>query len=418
MKKCLAYLAILSLLLSLGTVFAAAELPPVGFTPGKFLADDPRAYSTVGTVTVDWKPDITSQIDMTDGDLSDWYAAGLTPTEITSYNMVSWVRDEAVTDWRMTSFCAADPDYMYLAFDITDPDFAYGTGGDTYDGDAIQLSLDFGGKLGEAIEEDPDWLMGPKNSFYSFSCEADGAPIRVMRQESDLNGWLTEADGDGVKGAAKRTDKGWSVELALSWQLLYDEYAWKAWDDDGLIYVSGDYELPLKVGCALYYLNRAESGGEILWAAGTTKGLVDDNGNPVVSWTPYDNGITWTLPYQPDMSFNCTGIVVVEGLDTTAPPETEPPYYPDVETYFSTEIATESLTMPPEWWAETEPVEWKETIPPEVETPLRDAAEDLDKEAELNAILEKYGCTSTLGAGSLAALLALAGAAYAIRKRK
>ena len=52
MKKCLAYLAILSLLLSLGTVFAAAELPPVGFTPGKFLADDPRAYSTVGTVNL------------------------------------------------------------------------------------------------------------------------------------------------------------------------------------------------------------------------------------------------------------------------------------------------------------------------------------------------------------------------------
>ena len=31
MKKCLAYLAILSLLLSLGTVFAAAELPSVSF---------------------------------------------------------------------------------------------------------------------------------------------------------------------------------------------------------------------------------------------------------------------------------------------------------------------------------------------------------------------------------------------------
>ncbi len=407
MKKCLAYLAILSLLLSLGTVFAAAELPSVSFTPGKFLADDPGAFSTVGTVTVDWKPDITSRIDMTDGDVSDWYAAGLTSTEITSYNMVSWVRDEAVTDWRMTSFCAADPDYMYLAFDITDPDFAYGTDGGTYDGDAIQLSLDFGCKLGDIAEKDPNVIMGPKNIFYSFSCEADGAPIRVMQQESDQDGWLTEADGDGVKGAAKRTDKGWSVELALSWALLYDGYAWKAWEDDARIFVSEGMEMPLRVGCALYYINRAESGGEVLWAAGVTKGVVDDDGNPVVSWTPYDNGIIWSLPIQKDMSFTCPQIVIVEGLETTAPPETETPFDPpevDVPVIEETETQTA--------------VEWYETIPPEVEETLRDAAEDLDAEDELNAVLEKYGCTAVVSMGSLTALLTVAAAAFVIRKKK
>jgi hypothetical protein len=100
--------------------------------------------------------------------------------------------------------------------------------------------------------------------------------------------------------------------------------------------------------------------------------------------------------------------VIVTGLEPTAP-ETEPPYDPDVETYFSTEIVTEALTMPPVW-EESYAVEWGETI--------RDAAESMDKEAELNAILEKYGCTSTLGLGSLAALLTLAAAAYVIRKRK
>ena len=44
--------------------------------------------------------------------------------------------------------------------------------------------------------------------------------------------------------------------------------------------------------------------------------------------------------------------------------------------------------------------------------------ESMDKEAELNAILEKYGCTSTLGLGSLAVLLTMAAAAYVIRKKK
>ena len=35
-----------------------------------------------------------------------------------------------------------------------------------------------------------------------------------------------------------------------------------------------------------------------------------------------------------------------------------------------------------------------------------------------NAILDKYGCTSTLGLGSLTALLTLAAAAFVIRKKK
>ncbi len=62
-------------------------------------------------------------------------------------------------------------------------------------------------------------------------------------------------------------------------------------------------------------------------------------------------------------------------------------------------------------------VEWYETIPPEVEETLRDAAESLDAEDELNAILEKYGCTSAVGLGSLTALMALAAAAYALKKK-
>jgi uncharacterized phage-associated protein len=71
-------------------------------------------------------------------------------------------------------------------------------------------------------------------------------------------------------------------------------------------------------------------------------------------------------------------------------------------------------------WEETYAVEWEETIryAVEWEETIRDAAEDLDKEAELNAILEKYGCTSTVGLGSLAVLLIMAAAAYVTRKKK
>ena len=79
MKKLIAFAALIALLLSLGTVFAAAELPEnVSFTPGKYLGGDPDAYSPVGEITVAWLPDVSDRVDMTDGDLSDWYALGLT----------------------------------------------------------------------------------------------------------------------------------------------------------------------------------------------------------------------------------------------------------------------------------------------------------------------------------------------------
>jgi hypothetical protein len=168
--------------------------------------------------------------------------------------------------------------------------------------------------------------------------------------------------------------------------------------------------LPLQVSACLYYVNHSAN-GVVQWAAGTTNGLTDDAGNPVVSWTAYDNGITWTLPYSNDVSINCTGvrpIYVHYPITETLPPETEPPYDPPVE-YPDTEewVETENQTM----------VEWYETIPPEVEETLRDAAESLDAEDELNAILEKYGCTSAVGLGSLTALLTVAAAAYALKKK-
>jgi hypothetical protein len=127
-----------------------------------------------------------------------------------------------------------------------------------------------------------------------------------------------------------------------------------------------------------------------------------------VSWTAYDNGITWTLPYSSDVSINCTGvrpIYVDYFLTETLPPETEPPYDPPVE---YPETVTDAVDLPL----------WTETIPPEVEETLRDAAEDLDAEEELNAILEKYGCTAVVSMGSLTALLTVAAAAFVIRKKK
>ena len=407
MKKCLAYVAVLALLLSLGTVFAAAEDLPDGimFTPGAYLSGNADEFAPVGDITVAWRPDISGTIDLTDGDLSDWYATDLERTNITSHNMVTWIQNETTNDFKITSFAAADSDYLYLAFDIVDDNFVYNTEDVLIGGDTIQLAMDFGGMMKKTLENEPDVLSNPKSIFYTFFCKSDGAPIRIMRQESDQDGWLTEANGDGVKGAARKTELGWSAEIALSWQLMYDDYVWKAWADDPKVYIGSDEMLPLQVSACLYYVNYG-SNGEIQWAAGTTNGISDDAGTPMVSWTAYDNGITWTLPYSRDVSINCTGVRQISvhyPITETLPPETEPPYDPPVE---YPETVTDAVDLPL----------WTETIPPEVEETLRDAAESLDKEDELDAILEKYGCTAVVSMGSLTVLLTVAAAAFVIRK--
>ena len=218
---------------------------------------------------------------------------------------------------------------------------------------------------------------------------------------------LSEANGDGVKGSASKTDTGWCAEFALSLDMMFDHYKWKAWDDDAKIYIGSDLKLPFKIGCCLYYLDRSEPAGSINWAAGTTNGLVDDKGVPQVSWTVYDNGINLELDYVEGMEFSCRDIVVIpveEPVDTNDCVETDPP--PVIESEPETDTETEPVT----------------DVEPEPETSLDTWQEpettQLDPEEELELLLKELGCSSVMEVGSLTALLALAGAAYAIRKRK
>ncbi len=436
MKKCFACVALLAMLLSLGTAFAAADdLPDVFWTSGHYAGASPEAFSTLGDIELTWDPDLADKLDLTDGDLSDWYNESIPGTVITPDNMISWVGGQSgvydpgmPVNWKMTSFYAADADFLYVAFDVVDANFVYATDPSSYNGDAIQLCVDFGGKLGELIAEDPSDLSNNHSIFYSFACVKDGAPIEIRLQESDQDGMLSEANGDPVKGSAKKTDEGWSVELALGWDMLGDHYMWKAWEDYCKIYVGTDERLTFKTGLSVMYLNRTESAGEITWAAGAVHGWTDENGTPLISWTPYDNSATLILPCDNRIRLNADWFVHLTS---------EPPYEPPVET--ESWIEETALTEPPyEPPVETEPWingpfdNYVDTMPsidvdtaPPVETapiyddePLRDAAEDRAPEDELNAILEKYGCTAVLGTGTLTALLTLAAAAYAIRKRK
>lgn len=420
MKNCFAACMILALLLSLGTTIAAAEGLPDGvqWQPSAYLCGDPAAFTEAGTITVTWRPGFSKEVDLRDGDLADWYRTGLTPSIIDTHHMIAWVGgpEDVTGGWGITTFAAADATYLYLAFDIMDGDFAYGEE-DAYNGDAIQLALDLGGRLNHLLQTDPDSLMSPKNLFYSFSCVEDGAPIRIMRQESEQDSWLTEAYGDGVMGAARKTERGWSVELAFTWQQLYDDYCFKAWEDSN-IYL-GMAEIDLQLSASLYYLNRTETGGDVTWAAGAVKHRINEEGKPCVSWTPYDNALAWVLPIEREMYFDCGGLVVSWGLETipepeeTAPPEPEETAPPEPEPEIGTEIGIETDTSPVCVYP-LPPVEiesWVEILSDTVEEPPYVEPDDIE------AILAKYGCTSTVGFGTLAVLTALAAAAYVLKKK-
>ncbi len=418
LKKAAWLLAVCGLLLSLSGLSASAYDAVIGedwpqhisVTPGNYACANPEDFSPVGEVKIKWVPDAASHTDMTDGDIADWWLLGLMqgfePLSITETNMVSWVggrqgvRDPGMPgDWGVKAYFMADADYVYMIFDVTDSDFAYGQTDQGYNGDALQLSIDFGGRLEDILRNEPDYFPQTQGIFYSFSCEGDGAPIRIMRQESDQDGLISEANGDGIKGATRRTETGWSAEIAFSWDQLFNDYSWKAWDDT-TIYYGGDAEMPIKLNMALTYINRTEEAGEITWAASTTRGSTWE-GSPVLSWTALDNGMKLVLPFEYDMNINCDHILRLYVNPVLPPEELEVPCTEPIP-----EVVTEPAadTAPP-----TIPVE----PPASVDTTVDTAVEGLDP--ELNAILEKYGCAGTLGVSAI--LLPIAAAAWVLKKK-
>ena len=396
MKKILAIVTTFAMLLSFGAVVASAEVPNVPWTPGNFAVADAADFTPVGEVKITWDAEASKKLDLSDGDMTDWANAGYNMITIDAANMVSWVGGAAgevdpgmPEGWSISTYFVADADYLYIGFYVTDPNFTYINAGDYHSGDAFQVCIDFGGKLGQVVQTEPDRVNNPKNIFYSFSCAEDGAPLEIMRQESDQDGWLSEANGDGVKGAAKKTETGWCAEFALSWQRMYDDYEWKAWAEDPKIYVGSDQHLPLNIGCCLYYLDRSETNGTIHWAAGSTNGITNEAGAPCVSWTAYDNGINLELDWTEDMTFNCDGIVVLP-LSETTPEETEKPTEEE-----TTEAPTEA--------------------PSETEAPTEEATTEAPTEAPSETEAPAGGCGSVIGFSAIA-VLAAAAAAVALKK--
>ncbi len=413
MKKILAIALCVVMVLATGVVFAGAEIPSkIGQTSGNWVTSQDD-FATLDSVNIAWDEQMAEKITF-DGNMDDWVATGLSPYKIEPRNMVSWVGGSAdgtdpdmPENFSVTYYVAADPYYLYIGFYVVDDDVVIGDNATSYNGDAFQVCLDFGGVLTKLVKEDPD-LAGdnPKNVFYSFSMIQNTAgelqPMQIMVQENgddEGNNLLDTQDPDsGAKGAYGLTEDGWCAEFALSWERLYYDFSYKTYtenpEDQITVFFGPDQDFVM--GGCIYYLNKNQDKG-VIWAAGTTAGETRDDGvTPVVTWTAYDNSLNMVLKYKDGMEFpNVPNVVILEEgtQDIEIPTQAEDPTEEsDVKTEAPTDPVTEAAT--------------------EAST-----AASTEKASETTADSDDDGCASVVAGGTIAVVLSAMAAAVALKKK-
>ena len=383
MKKMLALVMCVAMLVSAGALVASAAT-------GTAVTDN---FTPAGDYEITWDPKVATKIEL-DGDISDWTTAGYTNYQITTDNLIAW-KAPFDANFEINAYYVSDADYLYVAFWIVDDDFVASSNPDKYDdGDAFQIAIDFNRELQKTMAEDPELLENPKNIFYSFDCVTDGEFVffRDEKMKDSSTGKpkrekLTESEGYGVKGAGAATDTGWCAEFALSWDMLFEDFAYKAYIDEYSAILDKNNDLQL--GITLCYLDRSEP-----MKTAAAAGTFQKDGE--LGWTPADNGMSLTLKWAEGVAINCEGIVSpAEGEEYVTGMEEE----------------------------ETEP---EETEPEVVETEAQDT-EAQDTEAQgteaqgteaqgTDATEDEGGCASVVGFGAAAVLVAAA-AAVVLKKK-
>ena len=262
--------------------------------------DGEAVFDPVGTVNMTMHSDLSHAIDC-DGDLSEWRDFTYSKLTVSPNNAVSYAGEDFSSpmpmNFRMTVYAAADEKRMYLGFDVTDKNFIYAEHGAAFNGDAITLSLDFDRSALRIIEKDPD--LFPENAltpvFYTFSCAEDGEDLLFRRGGIwETEDTISEANGDKIMGRARRTEKGFCAEIAISWERMREDNSNKLYADDDMIGISR-YN-PLEIACAIIYTSRDSTADRaITWQAATSRGGT--------TGTYYDCGINFCIPYEPKYNF-------------------------------------------------------------------------------------------------------------------
>ena len=236
-----------------------------------------------------------------DGDLSDWNGTFCTPYYFDEYSLDPWVG--YVEDKGFTVHTTADPEFVYFAFDVYDPDLLYSDDG-LYNGDAFQIQIDLNGWCAETEYFE-------RAIFYSFGLQEDETvDITVQCIYGDTASYvayvMASDDQDEwregyVKGVTKKKNdgSGWVAELAISWQTLYNDVSNKLLDYGCDVPVLDLENQEVYMNMLICYLDHAVetdgSDGGITGAWGTPK--VHGSLSWGDGWYPEGAGVRVT--YQP-----------------------------------------------------------------------------------------------------------------------
>ena len=193
MKKILAIAMSVAMILSLGTLFVAADANGcIGW-----YADEANFEPIDDTLELTWVADAADVLNLEDLSLEDWEALNLPVVTIERWNTVAWINDGYVPEeFMMNAQFAADGEFLYVAFNIVDDDVRFSNPvADPLDpsnivnyntGDLFQMNIDFGNKISWILENDPDAaeeMTNAKAVFYSFGIIGDGENIYISVQE-------------------------------------------------------------------------------------------------------------------------------------------------------------------------------------------------------------------------------------------
>lgn len=392
MKRIIAILVSAIMLLSLGTVFAGAS----------------DIFEPAGEVEIAWlTEDQVAQIEF-DGNIDEWNNFDLNFKTLDQTNLITW-RDmvdgeekltfdnpDAIgTDFAINAYFAADADYLYVAFYIDDEHFARSnnSSGD-YNGDAFQISIDWNRHMENALEQGVDY-QNNKNVFYSFSCgPEDGEELVIRIQEGFKDRDISESTSadptkPDMRGSTGATENGWCAEFALAWELLYGDFEYKTWDSPIDAF---NADSPVTLGMSICYINRAETNGPIVWAAGTF-----NNDTDYPEWEPTANGLYASLKWAEDREVNCRGIgEVIPPVVDTDTDEVEDTTVEEVEET-TTIVAVEDTEAG--------------------ETTTAAAVVDTTKAEETTAAPAAAGCKAVIASASVLAVVALAAGAVICKKK-
>ncbi len=450
MKKIFAIALTVAMILSMGAVVAFAANGNASYGP-----EGPEAFTAVeGTIALTWLPDADEKINLTDGDLDDWFALGLTPLAIDDTNVVTWF-NAIPEDFEMNAYFVADATYLYVAFNIVDSDVVtskpkadpldYSTGEQLTNyntGDNFQMNIDFGNKIKWLIDNDPnaaEEMTNAKAVFYSLGYKGDGENVYIAVQESDDNRILGEGDGatvdhlngvdSGTKGKTYETTDGWAAEFRIPFSEFFYDYCYKSWNEseEGMEAnaITVDEDHPLEIGIGLYNLNWSHTDnapdGELYGAYGLHNGTnLGDDGMPIVTWGPDDLATKLSLAYVEGMAFTTADFGDIADLAFLNPSvtvsngegETTGGTSGETETAGGTSGETETAGgTSGETETETEIVTETET-----ETETENSGETTGETKAETEAPAADGCASVVGFGAVA-VLAAAAAAVVLKKK-